>query len=548
MRIRSLYAVAITYVLTACSSGATIVAPGPPASPFPPPTTPVASLALSSVAVVGDLGPRVASVPLTVKGPSGKISLGTFANPVTVAVSSGAPHTLLSIDGGVTKASSVQVVNSGVVPHLQTYYDGAGGPGYTATFSASATGVSAASSALNTMWSTAVVGFGNMPTYVAGAAAFSAPAQQLQVTLHETNFAGTFSVVSSTCGGVASVAQSGATFAVTTQAFGTCVLTLSDGVDPYPVSVTSNLTQSTIVVPQPSGATQEYTDPTTGLTPTAMTVGSDGNLWFVGATATTGYLARVTPSGTITDFPLAHSDPVGIATGSDGNLWVIDGAANTVTKVATNGSASTSYASGNGPTAIAPGPDGALWIADGASGQVTCLTTAGAATTFTVPNAAALAGIAAGSDGGVWVTDEVAPLVARIAAPCVPSAGAVREFPVPATSGNAGVVSGPDGALWFTQLFTGSNGAIGRLSTSGLYTSYADSDTSPGGAMTRGPDNDLWFAGCSCGIGKVTPGGTFSAFSSGISGGPSGIVAGPDGGIWYVSASGGNAIVGRVQP
>jgi streptogramin lyase len=50
-----------------------------------------------------------------------------------------------------------------------------------------------------------------------------------------------------------------------------------------------------------------------------ITVGPDGNLWFTTANA----LGRITPAGTITEFPIPtpNSDPIGITLGPDGNLW-----------------------------------------------------------------------------------------------------------------------------------------------------------------------------------------------------------------------------------
>ncbi len=56
--------------------------------------------------------------------------------------------------------------------------------------------------------------------------------------------------------------------------------------------------------------------------------GPDGNIWltantFSGRQLSNGFIGRVTPAGKITEFgtPTALSDPEGIAVGSDGNIW-----------------------------------------------------------------------------------------------------------------------------------------------------------------------------------------------------------------------------------
>jgi virginiamycin B lyase len=66
----------------------------------------------------------------------------------------------------------------------------------------------------------------------------------------------------------------------------------------------------------------EYPVPTTGSEPTRIIRGPDGNLWF-----TEGFgnrIAQITPSGQMTEFPLANP-PLGLTLGSDGNLWVTSG-------------------------------------------------------------------------------------------------------------------------------------------------------------------------------------------------------------------------------
>ena len=55
--------------------------------------------------------------------------------------------------------------------------------------------------------------------------------------------------------------------------------------------------------------------------PTSITVGPDGNLWFVEDQARK--ISRITSNGTITQFPVpsAINDPIDITSGPDGKLW-----------------------------------------------------------------------------------------------------------------------------------------------------------------------------------------------------------------------------------
>ena len=60
-----------------------------------------------------------------------------------------------------------------------------------------------------------------------------------------------------------------------------------------------------------------------------MTKGPDGNIWFTEATGDS--VARMTPDGVFTEFPLPtpSAAPKGITAGPDGNLWLIEGRAAT---------------------------------------------------------------------------------------------------------------------------------------------------------------------------------------------------------------------------
>jgi hypothetical protein len=67
--------------------------------------------------------------------------------------------------------------------------------------------------------------------------------------------------------------------------------------------------------------------PTNNTSPGALTLGPDGNLWFVARSSSNRFnreVGRITPAGVITEFPLspgvAYATPT-LTVGSDGNLW-----------------------------------------------------------------------------------------------------------------------------------------------------------------------------------------------------------------------------------
>lgn len=534
-------------LVAACGQASGVSAPIP-IHVIPSPTSSsssgatVTSLAIVAAQVIGDHGAQSVPVAVAAKDQSGKAISGTIANPVSVAVNDPAGHTLLSLDNGATKAAKVVATSSTALQNLHAYYDGAGGSGYVASLSASASGVTPAGNTLSSLTTTATVGFGS-PSYAQAAAAFSAPSQQLRITAREPNFSGSFTISNSTCGGIAGIAVASPTITVTSSAFGTCSFAISDGTLAYTVAVTSNVTSGSLVIPPPSGTIDEYVDPTS-LSPVSIAVGSDGNLWYVGTSAAGQKLGRITTAGAITDFALPAGSPTSIASGSDGNLWVTDAANNSVYRITTAGAVNGTLPAGSAPSWIAAGPDGALWIADSGDSSISCLTTTGSRVNYPITGASSLTSISGGPDGALWFTDSSAGFVGRIVTPCGGS-GAVSRFPIGTGSGASGIVAGPDGALWFSEFFGGTAGGVGRISLSGAYSSYPVPDTLAGGAVTRGPDGALWFASCSCGLGRSTTGGAMLMVNAGISATPVAVVAGPDGGIWFAES---NGRIGRLQP
>jgi streptogramin lyase len=90
---------------------------------------------------------------------------------------------------------------------------------------------------------------------------------------------------------------------------------------------TLDISAATIGRITPSGTVSEFALPSTYYDASALTTGPDGNLWFSALTSTFGNSAatigRITPSGTISEYPISNaaSDISTLTVGPDGNLW-----------------------------------------------------------------------------------------------------------------------------------------------------------------------------------------------------------------------------------
>jgi streptogramin lyase len=246
--------------------------------------------------------------------------------------------------------------------------------------------------------------------------------------------------------------------------------------------------------------------------PFDITAGPDGNLWFTEFTTGVRTIARITPQGVITEFPLAPNaanGPFGIAAGSDGNLWFT-----------------------LSPLSDAPG--------NSAIGRITPQGVA--EPEFPLPDGSVPLGIAAGADGNLWFTELDANKIGRIT-----TSGVVTEFPIPtAGSQPAEITAGPDGAIWFNEL---ASNQIGRVTTAGVFTEFpvpTPNAFPEGGEIVAGPDGNLWFTENSANkIGRMTTSGVVTEFPvPTANSGPSAIAAGPDGNIWFTEELGNK--VGRI--
>ena len=199
--------------------------------------------------------------------------------------------------------------------------------------------------------------------------------------------------------------------------------------------------------------------------PEDITAGPEGALWYADGV---GRIGKITTGGVVTVFPLTPSQHVGaypytIAAGPDGNLWFTDADNQEIERMTPTGTVTDFPVTGFRPYDITAGPDGAMWFtiqAGGGSGSggIGRITTTGEVRTF--PLNSSTFSISAGPDGNLWFTN-LSDQIGRITLD-----GAITWIPVlSASAAPWAITTGADGNLWFTE--TAAN-KIGRLQPGGM--------------------------------------------------------------------------------
>ena len=297
----------------------------------------------------------------------------------------------------------------------------------------------------------------------------------------------------------------------------------------------------------PATASASITEFSAGLnaaaSPSIITSGPDGNLWFAeNGGNTNNRIGRITPAGVVTEFSTgitAGAYPFGITSGPDGNLWFTEMGGSRIGRITPAGVV-TEFSAGltAAPYYITSGPDGNLWFTEPSGNRIGRITPAGVITEFSTGLTAGASpqGITSGPDGNLWFTEYSGNRIGRIT-----PVGVITEFSagITAAAGPYVITSGTDGNLWFTEM--GAN-RIGRITTAGVVTEFSAGITASANlyVITSGPDGNLWFTE-SLGnrIGRITPAGVVTEFSTGITAGayPFGITSGPDGNLWFAESA-----------
>jgi virginiamycin B lyase len=110
--------------------------------------------------------------------------------------------------------------------------------------------------------------------------------------------------------------------------------------------------------------------------------------------------------------------------------------------------------------------------------------------------------------------------------------GDVTLFHEPSDGYPGAITAGPDGNLWFTLWLSGK---VGRISTTGAITEFTIPRAAAPYGITPGPDGKVWFTLANS-FGSLTPAGEFWLSPTKYPA-PTfdGIVPGPDGRMWMTA-------------
>jgi len=279
-----------------------------------------------------------------------------------------------------------------------------------------------------------------------------------------------------------------------------------------------------------------FTIPTSYSWPEYITNGPDGNLWFTEFYAR--QIARITPAGKVTEFPLKGTDDVeAIVTGPDHNLWFTEPGANQIGRMTTHGVLTDFQVPGSDPDprGITVGPDGNIWFAEFNDDHIGRITRTGVITRFALPDRNTSAWeIMTGPDGNLWVTESSSDRIARFNPNTLTFLPAIR---LQSGTNPWALALGLDHHVWFTGRASSSIGVVTnrgvREFKDPIYGSYPDD-------LNLGPDGIFYFTqSLENGIGRFNPStGKFMQrivlSSTDI---PQSIVKGPDGNMWFTDPS-----------
>ena len=213
-----------------------------------------------------------------------------------------------------------------------------------------------------------------------------------------------------------------------------------------------------------------------------ITLGSDGNLWF---TEKQPYLGRITPTGTITEFPTGDLfQPYALTTGSNGDLFLADNGSQDIREFSTNGSQVRTFWVPNPSnryfviTSITSGPNGDIWATaatptfgppdeiSGGDMVVELSPTAGTMSVFPIPtHTSAATSIIAVSSTSLWFAE---PNLNQVGVVTVtgPGNATVTEIAVPTTGAKPyRLTLGSDGNVWLTEF---AMSKVGRFTLTGV--------------------------------------------------------------------------------
>jgi streptogramin lyase len=135
-----------------------------------------------------------------------------------------------------------------------------------------------------------------------------------------------------------------------------------------------------------------------------ITLGADGNMWFAATHESKPAIGRITPTGVITDFPIASSAE-GIAAGSGGAVWFTEPGVSKVGRITPSGEVA-EFSVPSAGDGIALGADGNMWFGEALLPDgIDRITASGAVTRFfPIPDLLySPERLATGTNGDVWL-------------------------------------------------------------------------------------------------------------------------------------------------
>ncbi len=230
----------------------------------------------------------------------------------------------------------------------------------------------------------------------------------------------------------------------------------------------------------------------------SLVEGPDGNVWVCEYEGDA--IARVTPSGVVTQFALPQPDslPHDITVGPDNNsIWFSEPGVNKIGEMDLNGNVIRQFTLTTTPPSsfaniecLDVDANGNFWFSEYTGNKIGKLDpSTGQFTEYAVPTPnGGPAGLVI--DGNyVWFTEYNSDKVGRLDA----ATGQIVEFTTPTPNSQPwDMTDAPDGDLWFTEV---AGDKIGRIDASGRITEFATSDPNAGPwAITAGPDGNIWFS------------------------------------------------------
>lgn len=280
-----------------------------------------------------------------------------------------------------------------------------------------------------------------------------------------------------------------------------------------------------------------------------IAVDSNGDLWFTESSGQ-GAIGRITPQGTITEFPLSSSgSPGSIVLGPDGDLWFGETGRfkevgnQAIGKITPDGRisefplADRNYFSG---LALAAGSDGNVWFTAGSA--IGKIAPSGQITEFALQSNSIAEQIAAGPGGDMWFTELTPnpdwPSAGKLGQ--ITPGGQVAEFPLPPKIFGESLFMGPDKKLyltyglghWSKYGFGVEANQLGVIDSSGAVVEERSGLPCRGCKMIVGPDGNFWFASGRQ-VGRLSLDGQLTVFDlpQGVS--AYAITSGPDGNLWF---------------